>query len=713
MNNLESQKKIGCIKNFRCIDVDDIKSHGSLRNIPNIPEQCNGIMAAMIFSRSKFLDIVPYDIKTYHGYHSEEQFFYSVRLWTHGYNCYTPSQHILAMEYETNKERINTEARKHLCKDSSLWKKLTWKKCKYYLKLDTLENVNYEDYINDVLLNQDKYGLGVTRSVIEYYKYVDIHYKLIELFPFYKKYFTLYGNENKSYNNMLEIHNPGQEIAIVTQNTKNIINEYFIETRKNHINYSNKHNYSYYVFYENLAEEVNKGESPKICWSKVRACLNIISNHKYIMWIDADAIFCNQDIKIEDKISIDITKDFFLSKDPKSHYINSGVMIWKNTEISKEILNKWWNMEHLSYGKGGDQMPLGKYLKTNVNYKKYWHHFEENDINCYPTNYNPNNYIIHYMGQKSKINIKERVFMWNNIIKYEKENPYIYISISVIPSRINSLILLIENLFGNTVKPNKIILTLPDKYNLFDSDDHINLIKNKLHHYIKKEKVYINEIIVDGKNNFDYGPSNKWIGMFDYAKKNLINQNYVFIVIDDDLLYYKNIIEDLIEEHKENPKSVISGYSNFSSRPSNIKISLNNLTENNKDIKIIKGGNGTLIPKYLFNIDINPSFKEIVLNGINDEIKDLIYMDDYIISAYINYKNINIKSIYDKILMRKLGKGYDYNNKIEDNKILFNGVSKNNINDNANYNNTHISSYIKNFHKYYNWDKYSNVKMRK
>ena len=84
--------------------------------------------------------------------------------------------------------------------------------------------------------------------------------------------------------------------------------------------YCNRHKYTYYVFYENLAEEVNPGESPKICWSKVKACLNVIKNHDYIMWIDADAIFANQNIKIEDRIQEYSDKHFYLCKDPKSHF---------------------------------------------------------------------------------------------------------------------------------------------------------------------------------------------------------------------------------------------------------------------------------------------------------------------------------------------------------------------------------------------------------
>ena len=333
---------------------------------------------------------------------------------------------------------------------------------------------------------------------------------------------------------MKEIHNPRQKIAVVTQNTPNLINEYYKEVRQNHIMYCNKHNYTYYVFYENLAEHTVKGESPKICWSKVKACLNVVRNHEYIMWIDADAIFANQEITIEDRIKAHPNKEYYLCKDPKSHFINSGVMIWKNSVKAIAMLDKWWAMEHLSYGKGGDQAPLGSYLKQHKEHDDEWHHYEEREMNCYPTNYHPYDYIIHYMGGKSKIHIKERINNWNNYIKYENERPKIYVSLAIIPSRINSIHKLIDNLLiESTVKPDKIVITMPKSYKLFDSDSkHIEDVSRILCDYIRSDKVYVNVINED----FDFGPSNKWIGMFDYASQNLKNENYVFVVVDDDLL---------------------------------------------------------------------------------------------------------------------------------------------------------------------------------
>ena len=699
MNNPTAIKSMGIIKTFRYINVDSIKSHGSIQPTPKMPQQSYGIMAAMKFMRVSCLKEVPYDLKTYHGYHGEEQFFYSVRLWSNGYNCYAPTRHILAMEYCTNRDRLTTEAKSHLVKNSRLWNQRTWRKCKYYMRLDSLENIDYDDYINDVLENQKIYGLGNKRSVIDYFKYVGLHDKLLNLFPFYKNYVN-HKFHNNDFTHLLEINNPGKKIAIVTQNTRNLIRDYYKNTRINHIMYSNKYNYTYYVFYENLAETVNQGESPKICWSKVKSVLNVIENHDYVMWIDADAIFTNHNIKIEDRINQYPDKDYYLTKDPKTHFINSGVMIWKNSENSLNMLNKWWNMNHTSYGKGGDQAPLGDFLKKNTEYNKFWHHFNEREMNCYPTNYNPYDYIIHYMGSKSKININKRISNWNKYLKYENDKPLIYISITTIPTRIKGLKLLIDSFLSQTVKPDKIIFHFPKKYNLFESDNHLLLFNKLYKNYISEGTVDINVL------DIDYGPCTKWQGMIEYYETNdLINKNFVSIVCHDDLIYKNYIIEECLKKHYENNRSIISGYNNFTKYGNNIRICVDN-----KMVHLLKGADLCLIPKYFFITNTNPTFKQVIENGLKDkEVKDFIYQDDQVITSFIHKKRINIISIYDTIKEKYNDNlSYNYNNYMQNLWVqkLDIGISHP---ANNKYNKKHIGTFLRNFSKYYNWKNYSNV----
>jgi hypothetical protein len=68
----------------------------------------------------------------------------------------------------------------------------------------------------------------------------------------------------------------------------------------------------------------------------------------YVVWIDADAVFYNQDIKIEDFIEdgVDlIIPKMELDQTTKNVWTNTttGFMIWKNSEWSKNTLDELWN----------------------------------------------------------------------------------------------------------------------------------------------------------------------------------------------------------------------------------------------------------------------------------------------------------------------------------------------------------------------------------
>lgn len=692
----EKDKHIGHIATYREINRKAIKSHGSLHKIPDTPLKSFGIMAAMVFTRGRTIKEVPYDMKTYHGYHSEEQFFYSARLWTHGYDCFTPTVHVLAMEYETNRARVASKGKAHLAIEGNKWNQVTWRKCKYYLKLDTLENVDCQEYKDDILRNQNRLGLGNQRHIVDYYKYTGLHRKLCDIFPFYENYQRLKWHDTITHS--MELFNGGQKIAVVTQNTPNLIESYFRNTRDNHIMYCRKHNYAYYAFYENLAEDVKYGESPKICWSKVKACLNVIKNHDYIMWVDADTIFANQSIRIQDVIDKHPDRHFYLTDDPKSPFINSGVMLWKNSDVAVEVLKKWWGQTHTSYGKGGDQKQLGNMLRGNPTYAGRWHHCSEREMNCYPTNYRPYDYIIHYMGIKSKIGINDRVIRWNKFLKHEHEKPLVYVSVAVTPIRIPGLVMLVDNLMSSTVKPDKIVLNVPKRYRLFDSSDHIEKINKKLSEHIASGLVHLNVLSVD------YGPCNKWQGMVQYCEaNNLMDRNFVSIVIDDDLLYHDYVIEESLKEHFKHNRSVITGYNNFTRHGNNIRTSVDGV-----EVLLLKGGNLTLLPKYFFVVNLNPTFEETLVNALNSDYRDCIFSDDHIITAFLHKKRINIISIFDAIRSRKHHRAYRPNPICLENQQ--NGADEG-LSDPGKkpYDRAHASHFNAHFSAHYQFKKYSNV----
>ena len=111
----------------------------------------------------------------------------------------------------------------------------------------------------------------------------------------------------------------------------------------NHLEYSNKHDYSY------LKQIVKNSDYPDWhpTWIKIDVILKTLPLFDYIVWIDADAVFVNLDIKIEDFIDDGI--DLVLTKSEMDKTTgnvwtntNTGFMIWKNSEWSLNVLKTLW-----------------------------------------------------------------------------------------------------------------------------------------------------------------------------------------------------------------------------------------------------------------------------------------------------------------------------------------------------------------------------------
>lgn len=102
--------------------------------------------------------------------------------------------------------------------------------------------------------------------------------------------------------------------------------------------YCKKNGYDFY-FYETIPD-VLKERHP--AWCKLYYLHVQMQNSKYdyITWIDADAFFCNNKLKIEDWIKKSSGKNIIISRDPgytltqyknsNEKRVNSGVMIYKN-----------------------------------------------------------------------------------------------------------------------------------------------------------------------------------------------------------------------------------------------------------------------------------------------------------------------------------------------------------------------------------------------
>lgn len=112
----------------------------------------------------------------------------------------------------------------------------------------------------------------------------------------------------------------------------------------NHHEYSNKHGYSYVK--KIVDNDDYRDWHPT--WIKIDVIKTYLPIFEYVVWIDSDAVFYNQEVKIEDFIEDEI--DLVIPKLEVDRITGNvwtntttGFMIWKNSEWSRKTLDLLWN----------------------------------------------------------------------------------------------------------------------------------------------------------------------------------------------------------------------------------------------------------------------------------------------------------------------------------------------------------------------------------
>ena len=123
---------------------------------------------------------------------------------------------------------------------------------------------------------------------------------------------------------------------------------------------------------------------------------------------------------------------------------------------------------------------------------------------------------------------------YKNLDQADKEKKVI-ISISVAPDKILKIKPMINSILDQTVKVNQIVLNLP----------------NNIEYDIPKEYENIFTVFRCGK---DYGECNKFIPTILREE----NNNVIIFLLDENYIFAKDYIENMIEEYKKNNCSVIS-----------------------------------------------------------------------------------------------------------------------------------------------------------
>lgn len=177
---------------------------------------------------------------------------------------------------------------------------------------------------------------------------------------------------------------------------KNMV-KYGIRTKEQ---YCKKHNYDYYD------EEKYYDRDRPIAWSKINiinSCLNDDkNNYDYVVWIDADTLVMNQEIKIEELIEkYTDDKDVTVAQDYKM--INTGVIIIKNTLWSRRFFDFLYDQTQFIDHPNWEQGAFINLYENNISESQK--HINvlplelQNKLNSYWFTYNYDDcFILHFPG---------------------------------------------------------------------------------------------------------------------------------------------------------------------------------------------------------------------------------------------------------------------------------------------------------------------------
>jgi len=174
------------------------------------------------------------------------------------------------------------------------------------------------------------------------------------------------NNNNNNCNNIM-IDNPN--ILIITAYSIDYtIGNLCEKVIRKYADYHQYHFISHILPYMDMLSKIH----PKLhcTWYKIlmiNEYLNDNNNkYDYILWIDADAIIIDFNIKIEYFIKRSLGRDILIAEDMNPCcLINAGVILIKNTDWSKECFKQVWNLDRYDNVKFYEQSALVKVLRLN------------------------------------------------------------------------------------------------------------------------------------------------------------------------------------------------------------------------------------------------------------------------------------------------------------------------------------------------------------
>jgi len=220
----------------------------------------------------------------------------------------------------------------------------------------------------------------------------------------------------------------------------------------------------------------------------------------------------------------------------------------------------------------------------------------------------------------------------------------VVVSFTTIPSRIAHIKPMMESIVIQTYKPDRIVLWLPDiclkqgiGYNI--SEDMLTWIKD-------------NDIEI-GQCGKDWGSPTKLIPALMSEK----DPDTIIITVDDDSVYEKHAIEELVEGAKENPSASI-GFMGLKGKRF-LQSELRSVKQKYREVHLLGGYRGILYRRGFFEDDIFEILDKLLKDGpfvLDDEIFAW-YLGKRGIKRFVMRTNYPDKSTKLRFNLKHLGLG--------------------------------------------------------
>lgn len=186
--------------------------------------------------------------------------------------------------------------------------------------------------------------------------------------------------------------------------------------------YANRNGYDFIVVKTPYDKSVTHA------WQKIPAMSDLLNKgYEFVMYIDADAIFNDHNIKIE-TIFDKYKGDFLVCSDKANsndeYAVNGGMIIVKNTPKVKDLLNKWWDLRHKYTTFAFEQKALSDIVRNKLNIdssiitvcpeSEFNSIYYEvlNYVNNFKTQEPPKRYVLHFMAMNDEKREEILSFLW-------------------------------------------------------------------------------------------------------------------------------------------------------------------------------------------------------------------------------------------------------------------------------------------------------------